>query len=609
MRDVARQRPAVVVRRVEGAGHVQVHPAATRLAQRAVGGAPDEIVSEVVARASLGRVRRAKHPMPLELFDGGQQGWRGQRRQRAQGVDRKGMAQGRRPRQELGRAAVEASEALGDETLERVPRAPSVGVATIAELTSIAEGAGELEREERIASPVGEDLRSVRVAVDAVNERRRRLAVERRQLDPRQAAPAPKAPEERHDSRIGVDLGRPRGAGEEHRRPGERLGAGLRETAQESDRGLVEPLQVIERDHDGAARGALLEQAADRVEQSIAVGLVARGAELGQERRELRVERAVDRPLRQRAQGRDPGAVGSDHLGLERATDDRRPSARDRLFGDLREEPRLADARLTRQEEHAPGFAGRGCTQGLGDDRTLCAAADERRPCDRWDDDRPRREGLARRVGRRFPDREPRDFERPRRPPPDLNLQDAAAALVLLQGFARAAQPDEELDDRDVPRLGEGIDGHACPRVPQGVFGHRGQTLHQGRQDRRAHPSRGLALGDAPLVEAVALGQIEAFEQLASEHRGGPAKNFDRDLDRDLASVDRTADRGVDRRRGLRAEIVANGRSIDARAARYERHVLAVGREARGPNLVDERTQLRQAPSKRGARVARPVPE
>jgi len=77
---------------------------------------------------------------------------------------------------------------------------------------------------------------------------------------------------------------------------------------------------------------------------------------------------------------------------------------------------------------------------------------------------------------------------------------------------ARPAELRQQLHDRDVSGLGERIDLHARAGVGQCLLGAAREPLDERLQDCAAQAPRSLPFGDAPLVVAVALRQIEPFE-------------------------------------------------------------------------------------------------
>ena len=67
--------------------------------------------------------------------------------------------------------------------------------------------------------------------------------------------------------------------------------------------------------------------------------------------------------------------------------------------------------------------------------------------------------------------------------------------------------------------LGQRIDRDTRAREREGLLRLCLEALGERREQPSAQPTRGLAFGDAPLVVAKALWQIEPLQELAAEER------------------------------------------------------------------------------------------
>ena len=149
-----------------------------------------------------------------------------------------------------------------------------------------------------------------------------------------------------------------------------------RERAEQLDRGLVGPLQVVEQQRRGPLGHERREPAADRLHERRAVAASARLAELGEQHGEVAAQRpAVVQAARDGAQvlaeRSDDRAVGRTG-GRGRAADEPRRTVAQRRVG----EPGLADPGLAGHEQQAAA-AGRGFVERGSQTRPLELAADQ----------------------------------------------------------------------------------------------------------------------------------------------------------------------------------------------------------------------------------------
>ena len=129
------------------------------------------------------------------------------------------------------------------------------------------------------------------------------------------------------------------------------------DAGEQQQRRLVGPVEVVEHDRDGPARGDLRERAPQRLDQRRLAGIQRRDPELGQQRREIGRQRAaglgdVGRLAQALAQHLGDGVVRLGDGRARRAAEGREPRLRERCG----REPGLADARLAR-DEHARAHA------------------------------------------------------------------------------------------------------------------------------------------------------------------------------------------------------------------------------------------------------------
>ena len=172
----------------------------------------------------------------------------------------------------------------------------------------------------------GDDVLVERLAGDRLGEPRRVSGLERpqRELD-RLAHPAQLGAQAAQAVRVGRHLvARDRDQQQRHlaQPGGDAAGAAARR--------LVGPVEVVEHDRDGPARGHLRERAPQRLDQRRLAGIQCREPELGQQRREVRRQRParlgdVGRLAQALAQHLGDGVVRLRHGRARRAAERREP--------------------------------------------------------------------------------------------------------------------------------------------------------------------------------------------------------------------------------------------------------------------------------------------
>ena len=472
---------------------LQVDESSPGLRERPVRALAHQIVREVVAGAARGR-RDDQDAVLLQLAHRGEQVARRHAARLREPIEIEPAAHRGRPRHHVACDRIEPRQALVDHRGERIGD----------DAVAAGQRAGDLDGEERMSAAPREDLRGVDGAGVLLDEERHLRFVQGREGPLDEPSLASERAEETLDRGVVAEFRAPRPRRDEDSGDGT-----ARHVVQERRRRLVEPLQVVEHDAQRGALGHAGDEARDGFEEPVAVDAGPVGPELGEARRQLGAQ-ALDRPAeRDGAESVDPGSVGPDHLAFEAAArKDGPPRGADRVADDL-EEARLADARLAEEDDRGRrGPVGR---RGhvVGDRRTLRGTSDERLAC------RSRSEGRGstrRRRGRRRSARGRRSHEGAgvdepwRRPGAQLRGEDARARLVLREGLSFATEPREQHDHIDVCGLRERIDRDAGTRVRQRRLGRPGEALDECREDRHAKSPGGLALGDAPLVVAVAVG-------------------------------------------------------------------------------------------------------
>ena len=131
------------------------------------------------------------------------------------------------------------------------------------------------------------------------------------------------------------------------------VAAHTNDVVQQLDRRLVEPVGVVDRDHDGRrAVRARRQQLDDGAEEPLAARCRGGGApELGHERRQLGAERGPDQVLRKSADTVDPRTVGPGRFALEGAPLDHATPSAARLVEQIADQAGLADAGLAQDRD------------------------------------------------------------------------------------------------------------------------------------------------------------------------------------------------------------------------------------------------------------------
>jgi hypothetical protein len=161
---------------------------------------------------------------------------------------------------------------------------------------------------------------------------------------------------------------------------------------------------------------------------------------------------------------------------------------------------------------------------------------------------------------------------------------------VLLR-FARAPGIDEQAQERRVRITAQRVDLDERARIRQRVARRAIETRDHRAHDPRTGEARLLALGGAPRLELVEVGEIETLQELAAELRGQRAQRLGGRL---VDAVGEGATHVEDVHRDLR---------------RIQLHGARVGEEAHAIWPVHERPQLAQAPPQRAARIVGHVPQ
>ena len=258
-------------------------------------------------------------------------------------------------------------------------------LAVVAELEPAPARLQAAAHRERAGELLDAERHALRAVVERTHQRRRRrrgqqrrqqlagaVEVERGERDLLQLAAATQLVPQPAQRVVARQAVRAVGADHEHGQLGERG----RQRAQQRERRLVRPLEVVEHDDRGPE---LLEGAADRLEDRRAVAAGRRLAELRDEQREVGAQRAEPvEPVRARAevraQDRDQRPVRRRAGAARRAAEDqRRRGLRSGLVG----QPGLADARLARQQ-HERAAARQRVGGRAGEQRALGLTTEKR---------------------------------------------------------------------------------------------------------------------------------------------------------------------------------------------------------------------------------------
>ncbi len=362
------QRGRAVGERVGGAG-VRLQP--PRLAGPVVDGAPHERMAEAVAAGDVGRAGDV----------GGQQGIDG-----GQGLALVEPGGGGRE--------VEVERLAGDGGAP--PEAPG-GLAQPRDLLAERGGHGGRDPDGvrlgvrhggRCGSP-GQLLEVERVAAAlAVEQRERALAEQGVGLGLRERTetdlgdhPVAAGGLQRREQAV-RDLAGAEGERDQHRRHGR----AAQQVGDQLERGVVGPLHVVEDEHDRVAHGHPLEQGAHRavgVEALVLQPARPRGGGGGEDAGQL-ADAVADQGLQATlaeardvvVEGIDPGGERELALQLCAAAHEHRMAPLPRPFGELAEQPRLADPRLAADHEPAGASAADSVERGV-DGRQLLATPDE----------------------------------------------------------------------------------------------------------------------------------------------------------------------------------------------------------------------------------------
>jgi hypothetical protein len=144
----------------------------------------------------------------------------------------------------------------------------------------------------------------------------------------------------------------------------------------------------------------------------------------------------------------------------------------------------------------------------------------------------------------------------------------------------------QKLDHRHVRRFRQRIDGNVLASPPECLLRIRGSALDEGNEQQKPECTRRLALGRAPFMVPVAVGQLEPLQKLAAKLFRGGAQCF-----------------GAHAREPATGETPHLGEVIGKHA---ERRFLAVSDEHL---LAQHPSELGQTPAQCSARIVRSLPE
>jgi len=329
------------------------------------------------------------------------------------------------------------------------------------------------------------------------------------------------------------------------------------EKREQPDAHVVGPVQILEDDQHGLARGEALEQAAHGLEEVPVVrrpggGRSGRQRQLGKEPRQFRQPAGVDRiehflilveagP----AQRIDPDAEGQHALPFIRPSSEDPQATLGRFGTQFGDQTALADARLA-DERHDAALPAPRAVHGLLESRHRHAATDQRRVPRRILRAPRRRHALRARAGRTLPEQflvEPSRRVLGHRP--QLSLERVDADLVLTASRARPPQARIEPHERAVDRLLQGVEGEEAERsLDRRLRRPRGALVGEQPPERvERHLSQPLALEEQPLLEGrlpharpgeeVALVEGRRAREIVGAARGrSPLELRDVDIDR-----------------------------------------------------------------------------
>ena len=410
------------------------------------------------------------------------------------------------------------------------------------------------------------------------------------------------AAQQSEDRRVVGQLAIARGQEDEERQVAKRP----QRLRQEGGRGFVEPVDVLEdEDHRRPLAGEGGELLGHRgIELLLGQPAVVEAVEIGPVRAARKAAVEPGQRLLPGGEGLIPlgfGCMAHEHGGTD---------ARGGLEEGL-DQHRLAEAGLARDQHH-PRSAGSRLGECRQERLALGHAADQRRVrCWRQGGRRGRRqrERLGRRqgwsrwrwIGRRWsrwrrdrrcrPGLQPAPFGAERRGVAIRLAQQTQAGLELLLCLAPPAGREQEakLHHPGVERVG--VDLHEAARRAQRRLRLLDEPFDEGRQDFCLQPSRVLALGHAPGLKIVQVGEILALEQLAPK----ALRQLLQPLGRD----------GLD----PAGEGSPHGDHVDQGVGGIEADGVPVRLDPRPVRLVDQRAKAAQAPAQGAVRVVRDLPK
>jgi hypothetical protein len=173
----------------------------------------------------------------------------------------------------------------------------------------------------------------------------------------------------------------------------------------------------------------------------------------------------------------------------------------------------------------------------------------------------------------------------------ELSLEDPLARLDLRQRFGVTTEAREEPHDRRVRHVLERIDRHTLACIGESILRRHGESFHECVEHAQPERADALSFGTEPLVEAVAIRKVQAFEEVAREQLGRRAKT------------------GGLRRERARSRLRCRLEKIHVHSVRFEPDALPVSDEPLLVAVVDEWPELGQTPAECGPRVVGTIPE